>query len=217
MKVNRPLIVALALLGTVLTACAEPSEPTILKTVEDKEQFIASHPRAEALRSAYLGGGCFWCVEAVYRRIPGVVEVISGYAGGALSSPTYEQVVSGTTGHAEVVRIVYDPETISYKELIDLFWKAHDPTTLNRQGNDVGPQYRSIVLYQTEEERDLAVASRDRMNQSGLYPDPAVTEIVSLDTFYPAEDYHQTFYERNPRVPYNQFVIRPKIEKLGLE
>jgi len=217
MKPWRPLLLAGALLGGALPACAAESKPIILKTVEAKENLIASHPRAGELRHAYLGGGCFWCVEAVYRRVAGVVEVISGYAGGETPNPTYEQVVNGTTGHAEVVRITYDPEQVDYTALIDMFWKAHDPTTLNRQGNDVGPQYRSIILYQSEEERETAVESRDQLNRSGLYNNPAVTEIIPLDTFYPAEDYHQTYYERNPRVPYNQFIIRPKIEKLGLE
>jgi peptide-methionine (S)-S-oxide reductase len=217
MRCWRPLLLAGALLGAGLPACAAESQPNILQTVEAKEKLIAAHPRADTLRSAYLGGGCFWCVEAVYRRVDGVIEVISGYAGGKAPEPTYEQVVSGTTGHAEVVRVVYDPERVDYSALLDLFWRAHDPTTPNRQGNDVGPQYRSIILHQTSEERELAITSRDRLNRSGLYPNPTVTEIVPLDRFYPAEDYHQTYYERNPRVPYNQFIIRPKIEKLGLE
>lgn len=161
---------------------------------------------------AVLGGGCFWCVEAVYEGLPGINAVISGYAGGTVPDPTYEAVTSGRTGHAEVVKIEYDPTEIIYREILDWFWKAHDPTTLNRQGADVGTQYRSIILPTTDAERADAEASKEAAQAS--FKDPIVTEIVPLETFYVAESYHQDFYERNPNHPYNRAVIRPKLEKL---
>ena len=159
-----------------------------------------------------LGGGCFWCVEAVYERLPGIISVTSGYAGGRTENPTYEEVCSGNTGHAEVVQIEYDPGKISYEKIVDLFWDAHDPTTLNRQGADVGTQYRSIILTQNEEEARIAKESKDRAQ--GKLKSPIVTEIAPLKTFYPAEDHHQDFYRENPMHPYNMAVIRPKLEKL---
>lgn len=163
-------------------------------------------------KKAILGGGCFWCVEAVYERLPGILSVTSGYAGGQTENPGYEEVCSGRTGHAEVVQIEYDPEKISYEKIIDLFWDAHDPTTLNRQGADEGTQYRSIILTQNEEEARLAKESKERA-QAG-FKSPIVTEIVSLEKFYPAEDHHQDFYRSNPLHPYNMAVIRPKLQKL---
>ncbi|MGA0848897.1 MAG: peptide-methionine (S)-S-oxide reductase MsrA [Chthoniobacterales bacterium] len=161
---------------------------------------------------ATLGGGCFWCVEAVYERLPGILSVVSGYAGGETENPTYEDICTGKTGHAEVVQIEYDPAKISYEKIIDLFWDAHDPTTLNRQGNDVGTQYRSIILTANEDEARVAQESKDRAQTK--FNSPIVTEIVPLEKFYPAEDYHQDFYRENPMHPYNMAVIRPKLEKL---
>jgi peptide-methionine (S)-S-oxide reductase len=160
---------------------------------------------------ATLGGGCFWCVEAVYQIVPGILGVTSGYAGGEVPNPTYEQVCTGRTGHAEVVRIEFDPDRISYEGVIDLFWKAHDPTTLNRQGADVGTQYRSIILYENEAEKAAAEKSKERAQAD--FKDPIVTEIVPLQDFYPAEKYHQDFYDNNPNYPYSRAVIRPKLEK----
>ncbi len=162
--------------------------------------------------TATLGGGCFWCVEAVYERLPGISSVVSGYAGGQTENPTYEQIGTGRTGHAEVVQIAYDPEKISYEKIIDLFWEAHDPTTLNRQGADSGTQYRSIILTASDDEARIAKESRDRTQNN--FKSPIVTEIVPLETFYPAEDYHQDFYRENPMHPYNLAVIRPKLKKL---
>jgi peptide-methionine (S)-S-oxide reductase len=159
-----------------------------------------------------LGGGCFWCVEAVYERLPGIVSVTSGYAGGQTDNPTYEQICTGRTGHAEVVQIEFEPEKISYEKIIDLFWQAHDPTTLNRQGADTGTQYRSIILTTDDEQARLARQSMERA-QPG-FKSPIVTEIVPLEKFYPAEDHHQNFYRENPMHPYNQAVIRPKLQKL---
>jgi len=165
---------------------------------------------------ATIGGGCFWCIEAVYERIDGVINVVSGYAGGKTANPTYKEVSSGRTGHAEVVQITYDPEKISYKEILDLFWKAHDPTTLNRQGADVGTQYRSIILYENEDQRKTAEKSIQELGKSGFYRRDIVTEVDPLDVFYPAEDYHQDYFENNPNAGYCRIVIQPKLEKLGI-
>ncbi|MFW5642507.1 MAG: peptide-methionine (S)-S-oxide reductase MsrA [Alkalispirochaeta sp.] len=162
-----------------------------------------------------LGGGCFWCVEAVYRRIDGVVELESGYAGGTTEHPTYHQVCTGETGHAEVVRITFDADVITLREIIDFFWKAHDPTTLNRQGADIGTQYRSIILYTSEEQRRVAEESRDEAQRS--FADPIVTTIEQAKHFYPAEEYHQKYYEENPRQGYCRAVIEPKLRKLGFD
>jgi peptide-methionine (S)-S-oxide reductase len=171
------------------------------------------HAESEPMKTekATLGGGCFWCVEAAYERLPGVLSVTSGYAGGQTENPTYEQIGTGQTGHAEVVQIEYDPAKISYGKIVDLFWEAHDPTTLNRQGADVGTQYRSIILTANDEEKTMAEASRSRA-QAG-FSSPIVTEIVPLVKFYPAEDYHQDFYRENPMHPYNLAVTRPKLKK----
>ncbi len=163
---------------------------------------------------ATIGGGCFWCVEAVYKRIEGVQSVTSGYAGGTTPNPTYQDICTGRTGHAEVIQIVFDPNVVTYKELLEVFWKAHDPTTRNRQGADVGTQYRSIILYHDETQREIAEASREEAQQH--FSDPIVTEIVPLETFYPAEEYHQDYFESNPRAGYCRLVIHPKLRKLGM-
>jgi peptide-methionine (S)-S-oxide reductase len=173
---------------------------------------LGSMSAAEKKARAILGGGCFWCVEAVYENVPGILAVISGYAGGKVANPTYEQVSTGRTGHAEVVEIDYDPNKITYDQVLDLFWKAHDPTTLNRQGPDSGPQYRSIILY--EDETQKAIAEKSKAAAQADFKDPIVTEIVPLKEFYPAEKYHQDFYANNPDYPYSRAIIRPKLEKL---
>jgi peptide-methionine (S)-S-oxide reductase len=165
--------------------------------------------------TAVFGGGCFWCIEAVYERIEGVQSVVSGYAGGTKPNPTYREVCSGTTGHAEVVRIEYNPNRISYEELLELFWKAHDPTTSNRQGADMGPQYRSIILYTNEVQKNAAEKSKEKT--AAHLNAPVVTEIKPLEVFYPAEDYHQDYYEKHPTLGYCSVIIRPKLKKLGLE
>lgn len=167
---------------------------------------------SDATEKATLGGGCFWCVEAVYEGRPGVKSVVSGYAGGDVKDPTYKQVTSGQTGHAEVVQIEYDPEVVSYEEILDLFWKAHDPTTLNRQGADVGTQYRSIILYHDAAQKAAAEASREKAQET--IDRPIVTEIAEMTEFYPAEGYHQDFAEQNPNHPYVKLVIEPKLRKL---
>ena len=173
---------------------------------------LQAYPEPMKTETATLGGGCFWCVEAVYERLPGIISVVSGYAGGQTENPTYEEIGTGKTGHAEVVRITYDPAKISYEKIIDLFWEAHDPTTLNRQGADTGPQYRSIILTENADQMRMANESKTRAQTKSK--SPIVTEIVPLTKFYPAEDYHQDFYRENPMHPYNQAVIRPKLKKL---
>lgn len=161
---------------------------------------------------AVIGGGCFWCVEAVYEGRPGIKSVVSGYAGGSVPDPTYDQVCTGRTGHAEVIEITFDPEQISYEKIIDLFWDAHDPTTKNRQGADVGTQYRSIIVAQSPEQK--AAAEKSLAAAQSKFRNPIVTEIVEGAVFYPAEEYHQDFYAQNPNHPYNRAVIAPKLEKL---
>ena len=161
-----------------------------------------------------VGGGCFWCVEAVFQRITGVKRVISGYAGGDQNNPTYESVCSGKTGHAEVVQIEFDERLISYSDVLDVFWNAHDPTTLNRQGADVGTQYRSIICYHNERQRDISFTSKTKAAE--WFSNPIVTEIVELENFYPAETYHQSYYNENQQAGYCRVVITPKLDKLGL-
>ncbi len=158
-----------------------------------------------------LGGGCFWCLEAAFRQVPGIREVMPGYAGGWLSNPTYEQVCTGTTGHAEVVRLIFAPQQITLDEILDLFFQIHDPTTLNRQGNDVGPQYRSIILW--TEPGQLPIIHRALVRADEQWGRPAVTEVKPLERFYEAEAYHHRYFERHPGQAYCQVVIRPKVEK----
>lgn len=165
------------------------------------------------LRMATLGGGCFWCLEAVYKELQGVEQVVSGYAGGDVANPTYKQVCTGTTGHAEVVQLSYDPDVISYRELLEVFFTIHDPTTLNRQGADVGPQYRSAIFYHDEEQKEAAHDIIEELEEENVFADPIVTEVSALDDFYRAEDYHQDYYEKNPNQGYCQVVIAPKLAK----
>lgn len=160
-----------------------------------------------------LGGGCFWCLEAVFDELNGVEDVVSGYAGGAVANPTYEQVCSGATGHAEVVQIRFDPGMITFKDLLAVFFTIHDPTTLNRQGNDVGTQYRSIVLHHTPEQRATAEQTIQELTAAKLWDQPIVTELQPHTAFYPAEEYHQEYFQRNPTQPYCQVVVAPKVAK----
>jgi peptide-methionine (S)-S-oxide reductase len=164
-----------------------------------------------ALETATLGGGCFWCTEAIYEMLPGVKSVTSGYAGGQKENPTYKEVCSGTTGHAEVIQIQFDPKVISYERLLETFWEAHDPTTLNRQGADVGTQYRSIILYHNEAQK--VAAEKSKAEAQAKFRDPIVTEIVPFTKFHPAEGYHQDYYRNRPNEGYCRVVIRPKVEK----
>ena len=162
---------------------------------------------------ATFGGGCFWCTEAIFERVKGVQEVESGYAGGHVSNPDYKMVTSGTTGHAEVIQITFDPEVVTYLELLEIFFKTHDPTTLNRQGADVGTQYRSIVLYHNELQNKLAREVLDELDSEGIWPDPIITEIQAFEEFYSAEAYHQEYFENNPNQGYCRLVITPKLDK----
>ncbi len=164
---------------------------------------------------AILGAGCFWCTEAIYERQDGVISVKPGYAGGTTPNPTYEEVCTGKTGYAEVAEIVFDPSRISYNKILDVFWQCHDPTSLNRQGADVGTQYRSVIFYTSEEQEKTAEESKSKAQK--MFSAPIVTQIVPLTTFYGAEDYHQKYYDHNPNAPYCRFVIKPKLEKLHLK
>ena len=163
--------------------------------------------------TATFGAGCFWCVEAVFQQLNGVHKVVSGYTGGTTKNPNYREVCTGITGHAEVVQIEFDPDVISFIELLEVFWQTHDPTTLNRQGNDTGTQYRSAIYYHSDTQRNIAEESKAAMDKSDMWDDPIVTEITPADVFYPAEDYHQNYFQLNPSQPYCQFVIHPKIKK----
>lgn len=166
---------------------------------------------------ATLGGGCFWCLEAAYVELDGVLDVQSGYAGGHVENPDYRSVCTGRTGHAEVVQITYDPERISYTDLLDVFFTIHDPTTPDRQGNDVGPQYRSIILYHDDAQADAARTAIERLEREGTWDAPIVTEVVPLRVFYPAENEHYRYYERNSNQPYCTFVVAPKVAKVRKE
>lgn len=163
--------------------------------------------------TATFGAGCFWCVEAAFESLKGVKGATSGYSGGTIKNPGYKEVCSGRTGHAEVVQVVYDPAVISFKDLLEAFFTVHDPTQLNRQGHDIGTQYRSAVFYHNDEQRDLATKAIAELNATRAFPDPVVTEVTAFSTFYPAEDYHQQYFDNNPDQPYCAMVVQPKLEK----
>ncbi len=166
-----------------------------------------------ATEQATLAGGCFWCLEAVYVELKGVQKVVSGYAGGHVANPSYRAVCTGTTGHAEVVQITYDPAVVSYRDLLNVFFTIHDPTTLNRQGNDVGTQYRSAIYTHNDAQKAIAEQTIAELSESGLWSSPIVTEVTPLETFYPAEDYHQNYYANNPNQGYCRVIIAPKVAK----
>ena len=161
-----------------------------------------------------FGAGCFWCVEAIFERLDGVMDVRSGYTGGKIENPTYDDVCSGETGHVEVVQVDFNPQIIGFKQLLDIFWQSHDPTTLNRQGSDVGAQYRSVVFYHSDKQRIITKKSMEAVDKSEMYINPIITEILPLNTFYLAEKYHQDYYRINPNAPYCQVVIQPKLNKI---
>lgn len=192
------------LLATALSACAQNKD----KVPDDMEA-----TNNTKLEKATFGGGCFWCTEALFQYLDGVTKVTSGYSGGDIANPSYEAVCSGTTGHAEVIQVTYDPAKITYDQLLEAFWQSHDPTQLNRQGNDVGTQYRSVIFYHNDEQRKEAAFYKEKLQQSGAYDKPVVTEISPLKNFYKAEDYHQNYYNQNGSQPYCSYVIRPKLEK----
>lgn len=182
-----------------LNSCSQRSEKKISST--------------NNMETATFGAGCFWCVEAIFQMVDGVIKVESGYSGGTVVNPSYEQVCSGTTGHAEVCQITYDPSKVNFTKLLEAFWTSHDPTTMNRQGNDVGTQYRSVIYYHNEEQKRLAEEYKAKLNASGAFNNPVITEIAPFTVFYKAEGYHQNYYNLNGNQPYCSFVITPKVEK----
>lgn len=203
MKYNQIFSTVIILFFVTIQACGQ-------KTANIKNSMENKHN----LELATFGAGCFWCVEAIFQRVEGVDTVVSGYAGGSVKNPSYKEVCQGTTGHAEVCQLSYDPAVVSYDELLEIFWKTHDPTTLNRQGNDVGTQYRSAIFYHNEHQKELAGAYKKKLNESKAFPNPIVTEIVPFEVMYPAENYHQNYFNENGSQPYCSFVIKPKVDKL---
>lgn len=183
------------------------------KSQENQETKNIMSDKNPNLETATFGSGCFWCTEAIFERVSGVVSVVSGYSGGTVINPTYDEVCSGTTGHAESTQITFDPIIVSYDELLEIFWKTHDPTTLNRQGNDVGTQYRSAIFYHTDEQKRKAEYYKNKLTEEKIWDKPIVTEITKFEKFYLAEDYHQEYYNNNPDQGYCAYVITPKIEK----
>ena len=168
---------------------------------------------SEKIEQATFGAGCFWCVEAIFERLDGVIDVQAGYTGGSIKNPTYDDICTGNTGHAEVIQINYNPFVIKYETLLNIFWKSHDPTTLNQQGADIGTQYRSVIFHHNEEQRKISQKSMQKVEKSGTYINSIITEMTPIGIFYPAEDYHQNYYRVNPNAPYCQLVIKPKLEK----
>jgi peptide-methionine (S)-S-oxide reductase len=199
------------LFAALSLGCAETE--TSYQTLNNTMSFIAQ-PDNERSDTATFGAGCFWCVEAIFQQIKGVQKVRSGYCGGHVLQPTYEQVCNKTTGHAEVIQLLYNPEIISFDELLEIFWQTHDPTTLNRQGNDEGPQYRSVVFYHNEAQQKKAEHYKEELNKSGAFDKPLVTTIEPYKNYFEAESYHQNYYNQNQNSnPYCYYVIRPKLEK----
>jgi peptide-methionine (S)-S-oxide reductase len=203
------LFVALSCLGLDAPITWAQNE----KETRVDESSAESTPTGSPIQIATFGGGCFWCVEAVFENMKGVKQVVSGYAGGRNANPTYQQVCTGRTGHAEVCQIYYDPSEVTFDELLEVFWKTHDPTTLNRQGPDVGTQYRSVIFYHDEGQRELAEKYKKKLDELEVFASKIVTEISPLPTFYEAEEYHQDYYQRNPNQGYCAAVVRPKVEK----
>jgi peptide-methionine (S)-S-oxide reductase len=202
----------LNLMSFSLFSCNNSGDVKAVPQIQEQQMNTEQSGNA-AYDTATFGAGCFWCVEAVYQQLEGVISVTSGYSGGDVKNPTYKEVCYGKTGHAEVTQIVYDPKIISYADLLQAFWAAHDPTTLNRQGNDVGTQYRSVIYYHNEQQHKLAEQYKKELDASHAFADPIVTEISPMTEFYKAEDYHQDYYNQNGDQPYCQFVVKPKVEK----
>lgn len=204
------------LLGSLLcitfVSCAQKRKTT-MNNLSDQPTTQPETVAGSGLDTATFAEGCFWCTETFFQQLKGVKKVISGYSGGSVANPTYEQVCSGTTGHAEACNIMYDPKQISYDKLLEAFWESHDPTTLNRQGNDIGTQYRSVIFYHNESQKEKAEKYKLKLNESGAFRSQIVTAIQPYENFYPAENYHQDYYENNPKQPYCQYVIKPKLEK----
>lgn len=191
-------------------ACKSATQAT---PVIKKDTMSHTIPAGVKTDTATFGTGCFWCTEAIFQELKGVLKVTSGYMGGHVPNPSYEEVCTGTTGHAECLQIIYDPSIVSFDDLLEVFWESHDPTTLNRQGNDIGTQYRSAIFYHNDEQRQKAEHYKAELDKQGAYPNPIVTEITPASAFYPAEDYHQNYYIDHGSQPYCYLVIRPKVEK----
>ncbi len=208
-------IVAAPLAFVAFSRDKEPVKP--VAEPKDTQSDSAGVDRSDPLEVITLGAGCFWCIEAVLERIKGIEEVTSGYMGGHVKNPTYEEVCSKTTGHAEVVEVKFDPKIMPLEKLLKVFWKLHDPTTLNRQGNDAGPQYRSAIFYYNDAQKATAEQSKKEADASGEFDNPIVTEITKAEEFYKAEGYHQDYFSNNQNQPYCRAVIWPKLKKLGLE
>lgn len=205
------VMITMTMYMSALMSCTQRENPSKFMTSN-----FTSSSRANdniATDTATFGTGCFWCTEAIFQQLNGVLKVTSGYSGGHVANPTYKDVCTGTTGHAEVVQVVYDPSKITYDELLEVFWQTHDPTSLNRQGNDVGTQYRSAIFYHSDEQKRKAEKYKQELDKSGAFEKPIVTEIVPYQHFYVAEDYHQNYYNSNGSQPYCYYVIRPKLEK----
>jgi len=197
-----------SLTGIFLVSCTQRQSPNSVGNFEPI--YTSSSMNTD---TATFGNGCFWCTEAVFQQLNGVISSTSGYSGGNVANPTYEQVCEKNTGHAEALQIVYDPSIISFDELLEVFWQTHDPTTLNRQGNDVGPQYRSVIFYHDKNQKEKSEHYKKELEKSGAFNQPIVTAIEPFKNFYPAEDYHQNYFKNNGTAPYCYFVIRPKLEK----
>jgi peptide-methionine (S)-S-oxide reductase len=206
MKTPIRLLTFAGMLFATFASCARPQQIKSVTMDKQADKSILSD-------TAVFGGGCFWCVEAIYGEVKGVLSATSGYSGGSVENPSYKQVCTGTTGHAEVCRIIYDPSVISFNKLLEIFWTVHDPTTLNQQGNDVGTQYRSVIFYTSEKQLELANSYKAKLNKENTFGKPVVTEIVPFRKFYIAEDYHQDYYDNNKNAPYCSFVVAPKVEK----
>ena len=202
------LITIFSALSVLSSSCAQKENPNRLMAAAEVK--ITDGLKTD---TATFGTGCFWCTEAIFEQLAGVVKVTSGYSGGHVKNPTYKEVCSGETGHAECVQVLYEPDKISFDELLEVFWKSHDPTTLNRQGNDVGPQYRSVIFYHNEEQKQKAEKYKAELERSGVFENPVVTEISPFTVFYPAENYHQDYFNNNGYQPYCTYVIRPKVDK----
>jgi peptide-methionine (S)-S-oxide reductase len=197
-----------------ITACGQSKMQNRMTNSDSHDTISKPLHSSGKIDTVTFGAGCFWCVEAVFQRIEGVISVNSGYSGGSIKNPSYKEVCAGVTGHAEVCQVVYDTTVVSFDVLLQVFWKTHDPTTLNRQGNDIGTQYRSAIFYHNEEQRVKAESYKQQLNAIAAYPDPIVTEIKPFTVFYPAEDYHQNYYNLNSSQGYCQYVIQPKLEKM---
>lgn len=209
------LFAILSSLGCGEKSASSDTTPLEDTSLERKEIVEKSMDGKNEFKLATFGSGCFWCNQAIFKRLEGVEEVVAGYSGGTVENPTYEQVCTGTTGHAESIQITYDPAKISYDELLEVFWKTHDPTTRNRQGYDVGPQYRSVIFYHDAEQKRLAESYKKKLKEEGIWDRPIVTEIEPFTKFWPAESYHQDYYDKNPSQSYCTVVITPKIEKFS--